>query len=504
VKILFCMAHAGYVRNFELVMRSWAARGHDIHVLLERMEKRNLPGHADLLADLQAEYANITSGQSPDWRDAEWPTVGVALRHAIDYLRYIEPPFDGAAKLRERAARRAPAWLRRLAGLPVLRGPRCLRIARASLQLAQRTIPLSPPVVETVTAHRPDVVVVTPLVELGSKQGEYIRVARALGIPTCLPVASWDNLTTKGLVSDMPDVVTVWNERQVRECEQFHGISRARVVVTGAVAYDHWFGWSPSRSREEFCAAIGLESTRPFVLYLGSSAFIAPDEASFAARLISELRAHEAGRLIDLQVLVRPHPLNPLTGPGSGAVELAALDNVVVYPSTGANPTDDTARRDYFDSIFHSSAALGVNTSGFIEASIIDRPIHVLLGTEYAMTQQGTPHFGHLLPENGGMLVVANSLPDLAADLEQSLAHGGDGRNGRFVAHFVRPFGVDEPASPRLVELVERLGGGGWEGDQPASLTPPQALVGRVIAGCGRRYVRHRRTRGQRSGTPAN
>jgi hypothetical protein len=495
VKILVCMTHAGYVRNFELVLRTWAVRGHQVHVLLERMEKRNLPGHADLLTGLQAEYPNITSAQSPDWGDAEWPAVGVALRHAIDYLRYLEPPFEGAVKLRQRAARRAPGWLRRLAGLPVLGRPRCVRIARASLQLARRTIPLAPVCVDTITALRPDVVVVTPLVELGSKQGEWVRVARELGIPTCLPVASWDNLTTKGLVSDVPDVVTVWNDQQAQECEQLHGISRARVVVTGAVAYDHWFGWSPSRSREDFCAAVGLEPTRPFVVYLGSSGFIAPDEASFAAGLITGLRAHGAGRLADLQVLVRPHPLNPLRGSGPAAAELAGLDNVVVYPPAGANPTDDATRRDYFDSIFHASGALGVNTSGFIEAAIIDRPIHVLLAAEYATTQQGTPHFRHLLPENGGMLHVARSFPDLAAALECSLAHGDDGRNGRFVAHFVRPFGLGEPASPRLVELVERLGNGGWVRDHADPLTPAEALIGRVVAGGGRAYVRRRRTR---------
>jgi hypothetical protein len=495
VRILVCMAHSGYVRNFEFVLRAWAEQEHDVHLMLDRMEKRNLPGHDDLLADLQAEYPNITSAQSPDWSDSEWPTVGLAFRTAMDYLRYLEPPFEGATKLRERAERRAPG-LRRLAGLRAFRKP-CVRLVRAILQLAQRTIPPVPTVLEAIADHRPDVVVVTPLVEIGSKQTEYVRAARHLGLPTCLPVASWDNLTTKGLISDVPDVVTVWNERQVQECELLHGVRRDRVVVTGAVAYDHWFRWSPSRSREDFCAAIGLEPTRPFVLYLGSSGFIAPDEAAFAARLIKGLRAANGGRLAHLQVLVRPHPINPLRGSGPGETELAMLDNVVVYPLAGANPTDDAKRRDYFDSIYHSSAALGVNTSGFVETSIINRPIHVLLAPEYATTQKGTLHFHHLLPENGGMLLVANSFEELGAALECSLAHGDDGRNRRFVAHFIRPFGLDKPASPRLVELVERLGSGervtGHAGPDP--LTPAEALVGRAVALGGRSYVRRRKRR---------
>jgi hypothetical protein len=499
MKILVCMAHPGHARNFELVLRAWAKHGHEVRVMCDRMEKHNLPGHADLLAGLQAEYPNISSARVPGGGEAEWPMVGLALRYAIDYLRYLEPPFEGATKLRERAGQRAPGWLRRLAELPVVGAPPCRRLARSSLRLAHRTIPLVPAIIDTLAQHRPDVVVVTPLVEIGSQQTEYVRAGRQLGIPTCLAVASWDNLTTKGVISDVPDVVTVWNERQVLECERLHGVARDRVVMTGAVAYDHWFHWSVSRTRDDFCTAIGLDPSRPYALYLGSSGFIAPDEAAFAARLINGLRAHDGGRLADLQVLVRPHPLNPLAGAGANA--LAMLDDVVVYPPAGANPTDATTRRDYFDSIFHSSVALGVNTSGFIEASIVDRPVHVLLAPEYATTQEGTPHFHHLLPQNGGMLHVASSFQELGAAVARSLAHGDDGRNSRFVAHFVRPFGLDEAASPRLVELVERLGAGervtGGVESQP--LTRAEALVGRLIALGVRSYVR-RRTRRERAG----
>ena len=488
------MAHAGYARNFEFVLRAWAEHGHDVHVMLDRMEKRNLHGHAELLAALEAQYPNVTSSPAPDLGDAEWPTVGVAFRHALDYLRYLEPPFEDATKLRERAERRVPGLLRRLAGLPVFRPPWCRHLARRSLRLAHRTIPLVPAIVETIAEHRPDVVVVTPLVGFGSRQPEYVRAARHLGVPTCLPISSWDNLTTKGLISEVPDVVTVWNERQVEECELLHGVSRDRVIVTGAVAYDHWFDWLPSRSRDDFCAATGLDPARPFVVYLGSSAFIAPDEAAFAARLISGLRLANGGRLADLQVLVRPHPLNVLDRSGHRGDELAELANVVVYPPDGANPTDEVKRQDYFDSIFHSSAALGVNTSGFVETSIINRPVHVLLAPEYATTQQGTPHFHHLLPENGGMLLVATSFEELGAAVECSLANGDDGRNGRFVAHFLRPFGLGEPASPRLVELVERLGRGERLTDEivPEPLTRTEALTGRAIALVGLWYVRRR------------
>src|SRR4030095_13968020 len=93
---------------------------------------------------------------------------------------------------------------------------------------------------------------------------------------SALCVASWDNLTSKGLVRVLPDHVVVWNEAQKREATALHGVPADRVLVTGAQLFDRWFTMQPSRSREEFCRAAGLDPERPFLLYVGASLFIAP------------------------------------------------------------------------------------------------------------------------------------------------------------------------------------------------------------------------------------
>ena len=87
-----------------------------------------------------------------------------------------------------------------------------------------------------------------------------------------LCVASWDHLTTKGLVRVQPDLVSVWNHEQSAEAVEFHDTPRDRIVVTGAQP-SCWFKRQPT-SRAAFCAKVGLDPAKPFVLFVGSTASI--------------------------------------------------------------------------------------------------------------------------------------------------------------------------------------------------------------------------------------
>ena len=77
-------------------------------------------------------------------------------------------------------------------------------------------------------------VLVTPLVDLGSRQADWLRAAKRLGIRTGFPVFSWDNLTNKGIVRDVPDLTLVWNDIQAQEADELHGIPPERIRITGA------------------------------------------------------------------------------------------------------------------------------------------------------------------------------------------------------------------------------------------------------------------------------
>lgn len=446
MKILFFMSHGILARNFEWVLRELDSRGHRVHVALDVMSKTGISETNRVLEEVARECPRVTFGPAPPRKRAGIAVAGRGFRLALDYLRYLEPDYADAEKPRARLAARIPRALR-IMGAPIVRSARGRAAARAILRLADEGVPVAAGLERFVREFEPDAILVTPLVDPGSPQTDYVRCAGQMGVPSVLAVHSWDNLTVKGGMYELPDLVAVWNDVQRSEAVRLHGVPEERVVVTGAVAYDHWFRWDAAHPRKEFCEAAGLDPARPFVLYLGSSRFIAPEESEFVREWNERIRT-ASPELADLQVLLRPHPLNPFVG--------AAPAGLVVATARDAEPFDRGSRASYFDAIHHAAAVVGILTSGMIEAAIVDRPVHTVLVDRYRDTQRETVHFRHLLPENGGMLIVGSSYREHAEQLLRSCSGESSARNGTFVASFIRPAGAAS-ASSILADVVERL-----------------------------------------------
>jgi hypothetical protein len=444
LRILFVMRHAGYVRNFEWVLRALAERGHRLHLGFEVTADTALPER------LRSDTAGaITFGALPA-RDDRWRSLAFGLRQSVSYLRYLSPGYRDAVRLRQRWARKSPRLVVRLTSTRWLRSGRRSAVLERVLRIAERLVPRSRVIGEHVRAGGYDAVMVTPLVN-GPSQHDWLRAALEGGLPAILAVASWDNLTNKGVVFDRPDRTYVWNELQRREAIELQGLERESVVVVGAHSFDHWFDWRPSRTREELCAEIGLDPSQPFVLYVCSSTFIVRDERPVVARWLEALRSDSTLR--DVGVLVRPHPLNGTVWLQHG---LSAFGNVAVWPAMGADPTDEERRAGYFDSLFHAGAVVGANTTALVEAAIVGTRTFSILLPELRGSQEQTLHFRHLTAEEGGALTVATSLEEHVRQLRDELRGHSDGRwRETFLRSFVRPFGLEEPGTPRFVQDLE-------------------------------------------------
>lgn len=471
LRILFSLLHAGYLRHYGEPIRILAERGHRVHVAVSRWEKD--AGDDGLLRALAADWPSVTYSVAPSrlyldgWRRTAW-----MVRALMDLSRYGDPRYADASALRARirkkimlrvATSHADPFSKRMVTRYIdrLGTSGDAEVTRRHIRFFARieaAIPPSRRVGRLLREVEPDVVLASPVVEIASAQIEILKSAQALGIPTGVCIASWDNLTNKGLIRIQPDRVIVWNDIQRRELSEFHDIPSERAVITGAQKFDKWFALSITTSLDEFCAKVGLERAQPYLLYLCSSYFIAPDEVSFVRRWLKRIRESQSAELREIPVLIRPHPQN---GSQWRAVDLREFGDVAIYPREGAQPDANEAMTDFYDALSHSATVVGVNTSALIEAAIVGKSVYTVIDSAFAQTQQGTLHFHYLLEENGGFVHRAKSLDEHTAQLETRL-HTQDrsqetAQTRAFVERFCRPQGLERPAAALVADAVVEL-----------------------------------------------
>jgi hypothetical protein len=448
VRILFSAETPLSLTAYQSVLRRLGERGHEVVVTVH--EEREASWRDGLLATVTG--PNVTIERAVHPAPDAWLELAADLRSTLDLVQFLGPRFNET--YRRRARRRAPRPALAVVDTALGRTAPARRGLAAAVRALERAVPTSAEIEAYLAERRPDVVLFTPYLGLRTIQPDFLRAAQALGLRTGVCVKSWDNLTSKSVIRPVPDAVFVWNEIQREEARTLHGIPPEHVVVTGAQCFDDWFSWK-ARERPELCRRAGLDSGRPYVLYACCAPWTGQPEIDFVRRWVSALRS-SSGPLADVQVLVRPHPKRPQ---GWADADLSALPGVAVFPRDAEAPTDDGSKADYFDSIYHSTAVVGLNTSAMIEAAIVGRSVLTVLDPEYEAIQGGTLHFRYLLDVGGGLVRVARTLEEHVDQLAAAAggSDGGAARAQRFVSEFVRPHGLDVEATGVFVEAVERL-----------------------------------------------
>jgi hypothetical protein len=470
MKILVVLHLFSHTRHFHRVFEILLARGHSLKIvglntLTDQGPQAQQPAHAAHLDGAQFVLP-------PPPRTDAWGPRLETLRGSRNLLLYGHRRFRNAELFRRRAARFAAPLVRALtppAGRGTIPGlPRALAAMEASA-------PVDPAIVEALRREAPDVLLVSPLIfnEMLSLN-DWVKAAHALAIPVGFPVFSWDNLTTKGTTQATPDRIFVWNETQADEGVELHGWRREIIETLGAWRFDDFRAYRPQLTREDFCARIGFDATKPLILYLGSSPIVAPTETRFVAEWLRALRASPDPAVREAGVLIRPHPRN-LTA-WRDASDIADVPGVALQPleQTSLLNTDDL-----FEFLHHSHAVVGLVTSAMIEAALAGRPVHSVKTTLAGAGQQGTVHFDYLTSVGGGLLHMADTLDEhvarLAPHLKRPLGEQ-DARSAAFVAAFVDPPTPGASASDGLADAVERLA----QSRKTPSSPPPYASLGRA------------------------
>ena len=447
MRLLFSMRHLGSLRMYDSVLRQLAAAGHEIEIVARR---RDVPGTASAPEGTLADVPQIRW----IWEEVHvgvWTALASIVRIWLDYLRYSTPKYASVPRQRRLVGERVPSSLRTFTDWPLVRSAAGRGMLIAALRAVERVLPREESLDRLIRERQPDVLLLTPVIRLGSSQIEMVRSGRALGVRTGLCIASWDHLSSKARIAEIPDRVFVWNDTQKQEAVDLHGVPADRVTVTGAQCYDQWFNRRPARDRQAFCAAVGLPADRPFLLYACSTLTPeAPYEAIFVRRWIDEIRASQDPVLRSASILIRPHPQRLAEWKD---VDLSGLPDVTLY---GSHPLDDRSKEDYFDSLYHSAAVVGLLTSVFLEASILGKPMHTIVLPEFVDRQSSLFHFSYLFSVGGGLVRSATTFDEHRAQIAESLHQPETpGRHARFVEAFIRPHGLSRPATEAFVAGVE-------------------------------------------------
>jgi FkbM family methyltransferase len=462
MKFLVIAKQKKNVDTFEGVIAQLLERGQTVTLAIQQRDPER---DARLAERLRHERFSLVA--CPDERTDVWRAAAPLLRSARDWAQYTRPAYRTASKLHRRAVERL---FRELGTAHSAEAPRLGDAAgarvREALAQIERAIPSDARHEEFLARHQPDVVIVTPGLHFGTAQADFMKAARSLRIPLWMLLFSWDNLSTKGALHVPPDVMFVWNERQRQEAMELHDFPADRVVVAGAPRFDEFFAQQPRVAREAFFAPLGLDPSRPTLLYLCSSRFIASDELTFIRDWLAGVRA-SASPLSICNVIVRPHPDVALVG---DAIEPEVVTWGAMRQATGwvQRPFDDPAAlvlrttygtpEAFFECLHHSRAVVALNTSAELEAGIAGRPVYTVLSRGAAADgQANTVHFDYLLRDHGGFVHYAPDVPAHLAQLADALRTPPDTEAIRdFIGRFLRPLG-DRPVAPALAEaLIER------------------------------------------------
>ncbi|UCE51516.1 MAG: CDP-glycerol glycerophosphotransferase family protein [Desulfobacterales bacterium] len=443
MNIVFVIDNPALFRSFEKTFRYLCALGHQVKVLYDHYDRPHIVDRA--LKACQAELSNFEA--MPMLSRRKWLRLS-NVREMVDYANYLRP--------RHPTPWEARRWRRKIIFKPISKALKYSKIANKllanngiflMLKWMQRLIPPDQDILRWLKTNRPDVVVSSPYILPRTSEIEYIQAARALQIPTIAIVLSWDNLTTKGTFHIIPDAVFVWNDALAKEATSLHDVPPDKIFITGAPVFDFWFEMQPSLDSHSFCSKAGISADQAFVLYLCSSKYISGDETSFVKAFAKALRNNPDTR--NISVLVRPHPLNATIWNGFED------ENIAVWPKEASWVDTEEVKQDYYNSIYHSAAVVGVNTSAFLEAAILDKPCVTILTEQYRSKQSERGHFRHLL--KGNFLEVTHSFSESASVIAGILA-GKDSKKEqrqRFVRDFIRPHGLDRYASEIMAKTIE-------------------------------------------------
>ena len=285
-----------------------------------------------------------------------------------------------------------------------------------------------------------------------------VAAANRMGIPTIGNLNSWDN-AWKGLMV-RPDVVTCWSENNRDEICRLAGYSKDSVRIIGAPAFDSYFASDAQWSREDLCRRMGLDASRPILLFATLGQFKQQIDETNPLEVL--LRAIDSGEIAGRpQVVLRMHPWSR----DAYFKEFIARPDVTVsrYENYVPGLTWTPTREETIlagNLLKHSNVVISPGSTMCIEPAIFDTPTIVSVFNEYMpetfeayfRSTWLNQHFGRLYQND--WVPILRSATGMIEGVNKALndrSWYAEGRR-RIREEFLGP--LDGQASKRFAEVI--------------------------------------------------
>jgi hypothetical protein len=435
MRVLFIIRSPQIFHYYESIYDSLLKYGHNVELLFDKDWGEN-----EYVADVKFNFEWAVSSQKSFRR-----RILLFFREVLSWRRYL--------LIKNQSSFYADRWLKYVSPkfrflvktFPFAKIFIKTKLAGDFLKNFEENITPDDKIVEDIKKRAPDVVIAGPVCyRQSSSDLEYLKAAVLLKIPTVVPVMTWDTLTTKGVFHVIPDLLLVWNEAQIVEACEHHGISKEQTRIVGAPFFDKWF---LPRGPQAFRGT----DTSDYILYLGSSSNIAPDERWLIMEIRKALDSSLDNKIKNTKIIFRPHPAN------FKIYQDFELPGVSVSPKGGEMPKTKDALQDFYNMLHYSSMVISINTSAMVDAILAGKPVISLEREEFSKTQVLAQHYKHMR-ESDALYITKTSEEFL--EIFSKLLVGEDPKKierEKFIKNFIRPRGLEKSVGEMVVYEIESL-----------------------------------------------
>jgi CDP-Glycerol:Poly(glycerophosphate) glycerophosphotransferase len=245
----------------------------------------------------------------------------------------------------------------------------------------------------------------------------FVVGARRARLPVMGHIASWDHTLGKGIVAPGLRVYVVQNDVMREDLVRYHGVERARVVVTGWPQTDVFSRKRPRVEYERVLHALGLDPGRPLVLVMGNTPTNTPYEERFVERLLAWWGQSGAERRFSL--LFRPHPRDRQWRERFGAA--MSRERVAVQEPSFTDLETLAVLLQHGDCVVSNAGTI------LLDALVNDRPSVCVLydegappGESWALKNVSGEHYKSLIESDA--FYRAGTFEEVTAGIERALA----------------------------------------------------------------------------------